>query len=395
MELDRKYIYNFPWTKEDNPGAWIEVTDICNLNCPGCFRKNGYEGHRPFDTIKKEIIQCKKMTNCKRISISGGEPLLYPQIKEVVRFIKEQNLDSIILTNGDYLTLETIRGLKEAGLNEFFIHVDNGQNRPDWQNKSEVEMNGLRQHYADMVHEIKGVKCGFNMTIRPSNFKELPEIIKWFRKNIDRLNHISFITLRGIPTEIANSMQFEGQKINLKNLPETVISSEEFNIQSNDVFNHLDCNLEDIVPAGYLKGTAIKESYKLIASVNIGSKNKIYGAIGPKTMKMFQEYNKKLTNKYEASVKNYGRLVFIMALFDKIVRKALKNYMKEVSSKPNSLFEKIYLQSIIIQQPFELINGKLNLCDGCMNLMPFKDEMINSCRYDEYRLLGGPIKYSS
>lgn len=395
MGLDRKNIYNFPWTKKDNPGAWIEVTDICNLNCPGCFRKNGYEGHRPLDTIKKEIIQCKKMTNCKRISISGGEPLLYPQIKEVVKFIKEQNLDSIILTNGDYLTLETIKELKEAGLYQFFIHVDNGQNRHGWQNKSEVELNELRQRYADMVHEIKGVKCGFNMTIRHSNFKELPEIIKWFRKNIDRLNHISFITLRGIPTEIANSMQFEGQKINLKNLPETVVSSEEFNIQSNDVFNNLESNLEDIVPAGYLKGTVIKESYKLIASVNIGSKNKIYGALGPKTMRIFQEYHKKLTNKYEASVKNFGKLVFIMALFDKIVRKALNNYMKEVASKPISLFEKIYLQSIIIQQPFELINGELNLCDGCMNLMPFKDEMINSCRYDEYRLFGGPIKYSS
>ena len=118
MELDRNNIYNFPWTKKDNPGAWIEVTDICNLNCPGCFRKNGYEGHRPLDTVKKEILQSKIMTNCRRISISGGEPLLYPHLKEVVRFIREQNLDSIILTNGDNLSFKTITELKEAGLNE-------------------------------------------------------------------------------------------------------------------------------------------------------------------------------------------------------------------------------------------------------------------------------------
>jgi hypothetical protein len=256
-------------------------------------------------------------------------------------------------------------------------------------------MNELRQHYTDMIYDVGKVKCGFNMTIRPSNLKELPDVIRWFRKNIDRLNHISFIVLRGIPTEIAKSMQFEGRKINLKNLPEAVASSEEFNIQSNDIFQNLDSNLQDIVPAGYLKGTAVKETYKLIASVNIGSKNKIYGAIGSKTMKMYQVFNKKLTNKYEASVKNYGKLVFIMALFDKTVRKALKSYVKEVVSRPYRLFEKIYLQSIIIQQPFELIGGKLNLCDGCMNLMPFEDKMINSCRYDEYRLLGGPIEYSS
>lgn len=394
MELNRKYMYNFPWTKKDNPGSWIEVTDICNLNCPGCFRKNGIEGHRPLDTIKKEILQCAKMTNCNRISISGGEPLLYPHIVEVVKFITEQNLESIILTNGDFLSPKIITELKEAGLDEFFIHVDNGQNRPGWKNKTEVEMNELRQQLADMVHDVGKVKCGFNMTIRHSNFGELPEIITWYRKNIDRLNHISFIALRGIPEEIAQSMQFEGQKIDLNSLPQAAVSSQEFNIQSNDIFHNLESKLNDVVPAGYLKGTAVEETYKLIASVNIGSKNKIYGSIGSKTMKFYQEYHRKFKKKYDASVKNFGKLVFIMALNDKMVRKALKNYLKEVATKPYLLFEKIYLQSIIIQQPFELIGKKLNLCDGCMNLMPFKDEMINSCRYDEYRLLGGPIEYS-
>jgi len=110
-------------------------------------------------------------------------------------------------------------------------------------------------------------------------------------------------------------------------------------------------------------------------------------------MEKFQVFNHKLRNKYEASVLNFGKLVFLMAFFDKIVRKTLRNYLKSVVKNPLRLFEKIYLQSLIIQQPFEIINGGLNLCDGCMNLMPHKGEMINSCRYDEYRLLGGPIEY--
>jgi hypothetical protein len=87
-------------------------------------------------------------------------------------------------------------------------------------------------------------------------------------------------------------------------------------------------------------------------------------------------------------------LIFFMAFFDREIRKALGNYLNAVIKDPSRLFEKIFVQSLVIQQPFEVIDGELNLCDGCINLMPYKGEMINSCRLDEYRLLGGPIKYS-
>ena len=393
MKPDRKYMYNFPWTRTDNPGAWIEVTDICNLVCPGCFRRNNVEGHKPLEIVKKEILQCVEMTNCSRISISGGEPLLYPHLKEVVAFITSLKLRSVILTNGQLLTPEIIRDLKDAGLFQFFIHVDNAQIRPGWTNKSEAEMNQLRQYYADMIKKAGKVKCGFNMTIRHSNFMEIPDIVRWFNSNIDKVNHLSLIVFRGVPASIADALQIKGNKVELNNLPDTFNTSEEFDITSNDVVRLLENNFDDVCPAAYLKGTLVKESFKLIAFSSIGSKRKIYGSVGAKTMEKFQVFNHKLRNKYEASVLNFGKLVFLMAFFDKIVRKTLRNYLKSVVKNPLRLFEKIYLQSLIIQQPFEIINGGLNLCDGCMNLMPHKGEMINSCRYDEYRLLGGPIEY--
>ncbi len=393
MEPDRKNMYNFPWTKTDNPGAWIEVTDICNLICPGCFRRNNFEGHRPLETIKREIMQCIEMTNCSRISISGGEPLLYPHLAEVVKFISSLKLRSVILTNGQLLTPDTIKKLADAGLFQFFIHVDNGQIRPGWTNKSEVELNQLRQYYTDMISNAANVKCGFNITIRHSNFHEIPEIVRWFHSNIHKVNHVSFIVFRGIPSPLSDFIQFKGEKIDLNSLPDAFNASEEFNITSNDIVNLLDENFEDVCPSAYLKGTLVKESFKLITLCSIGSKRQIYGSAGPRTMEKYQVLNHKFRNKYEASVLNFGKLVFVMAIFDRIVRKAFRNYLISVVKNPIRLFEKIYLQSLIVQQPFEIINGELNLCDGCMNLMPFKDEMINSCRYDEYRLLGGPIDY--
>jgi MoaA/NifB/PqqE/SkfB family radical SAM enzyme len=394
MLPDRNHMYNFPWTKTDNPGAWIEVTDICNLACPGCFRRNNFEGHRPLSEIKKEILQCREMTNCSRISISGGEPLLYPDIIEVVKFITSLKLKCIILTNGEPLTPDFTAKLRDAGLYQFFLHVDSGQNRPGWTNKTESEVNNLRQHYVDMIHKTGKIKSGFNMTIRHSNLEEVPDIVRWYRKNIDRVSHLSLIAFRGIPKDVAEAMSYNGHKITLETLPDAVKPDDEIDIPSTEILEKLRTCMDHVYPSAYLKGTTRPETFKLITINNIGSRRQIYGAIGEKTMKIYQDMYHKLHGKYDATVPVFGKLIFTMAFFDSEIRKTLGNYFREVIKNPSRLFEKIFVQSLVIQQPFELIDGELNLCDGCINLMPYKGEMINSCRLDEYRLLGGPVKYS-
>jgi hypothetical protein len=292
------------------------------------------------------------------------------------------------------LTPDFIAKLSEAGLFQFFLHVDSGQNRPGWTNKTEAEINNLRQYYVDMVHDTGKIKCGFNMTIRHSNLNEVPDIVRWYRANIDRVSHLSCIAFRGIPNDVANVMRFNGQKITLDSLPDAIKPDEEIDISSTDILEKLSSYLDYVYPSAYLKGTTRPETFKLITINNIGSRKQIYGAIGEKTMKMYQDLYYKLHHKYDATVPGFGKMVFFMAFFDKEIRNAFRNYSRIVIKNPSRLFEKIFVQSLVIQQPFEVIDGELNLCDGCINLMPYKGEMINSCRLDEYRLLGGPIKYS-
>ena len=387
-------MYNFPWTKTDNPGAWIEVTDICNISCPGCFRRNNFEGHRPVSVIRKEVLQCIEMTNCSRISISGGEPLLYPDIIDVVKFIVSQKVKCIILSNGELLTPDYIDRFNKAGLHQFFFHVDNAQNRPGWKNKTESEMNELRQYYVDMVHKNGKIGSGFNMTIRHSNLNDVPDIVRWFRANIDRVSHLSFIAFRGVPKGLANVLIVDGKKVQIDTLPDAVVPEEEINISSLDILGKLDSELDFVYPSAYLKGTTSPDTFKLITINNIGSRKQIYGAVGEKTMKIYQGLYHMFHHKYDSTVPQFGKLIFFMAFFDREVRKAHRNYLKAAFKHPVRIFEKMYVQSIVIQQPFEVIDGELNLCDGCINLMPYKGEMINSCRLDEYRLLGGPIQYN-
>jgi hypothetical protein len=387
-------MYRLPWSKTDNPGAWIEVTDICNFSCPGCFRKNNLEGHKPFEIIKKEVLQSKRMTNCSRICISGGEPLMHPDIVEIVRFIHDQRLKPIILSNGEFLSPELALKLRKAGLFQYYLHADNGQNRPGWENKTENEMNQLRQYYVDLVHETGGVKCGFNLTIRHSNLDQVQDIVSWYRKNIDRVSHLSLIAFRGIP-EFENINLFtDVQKDAIDILHDNIRQPEEINISSVDIFNKLSSHFNDITPSAYLPGTPVEDTFKLLTINLIGSKNKIYGSLGRRSIKLHQIMNHFIFNKFDATVPDPGRLIFLLSAFDKTLRKSLKEYCASILKNPVNLFNRIYLQSIVIQQPFEVIDGVANLCDGCVNLMPYKDKMINSCRLDEYRLFGGPLSYS-
>jgi hypothetical protein len=391
MNFKRSALFRFPWSQTDNPGAWIEVTDVCNFACPGCFRKNNVTGHRQLSEIKQEIDLCLKKLNCSRICISGGEPLLYPDILGVVKYIRSLGMKPIILTNGENLTPAMLTQLKKAGLYQFYLHVDSGQNRPGWENKPESAMNELRQQYADMIHKTGRIKCGYNLTIRRSNLDEVQDIVSWYRRNISKVNHLSLITCRGIPKLDNAVLYVNGGKIDSQLLAGNMAEPEEISITTVDIHDKLYRYFTDLYPAAYLNGTPDMDTFKYLVTVNIGTDQEIFGELGAKTVEIYQLLYHLVTGKYDATIPKPGRLVFFLLFFDKRLQRAFWKYLKYVVKNPLRIFKRAYVQALILQQPFEIINGHVNLCDGCINLMPFHGSLINSCRFDEYRLLGGPI----
>jgi len=393
MNFDRNKLFRFPWSATDNPGAWIEVTDVCNLDCPGCFRKKNVTGHRPFDEIKKEIQQCREQLNCSRICISGGEPLLYPEIIETVKYIASLKMKSILLTNGETLNIDLIRELRKAGLFQFYFHADSGQNRPGWIDKTEIEMNELRQQLIDMVHKVGKIKCGFNLTVRRSNMNQINDIVRWYRENYGKVNHLSLITYRAIPDDPSYDLLVDGRKIDKQMLTDCINSEHEINISTIDLHDELVREIADTYPAAYLNGTPKEDTFKYLITVNVGSKNRTFGEVGAKTVEIYQLLYHVFKGRYDAVIPDPGRAIFFMVFFDKRIRKAMKKYLISLLQNPLRLFTPVYVQALILQQPFEVIDGEPNLCDGCINLMPYQGKLINSCRFDEYRLLGGPLTF--
>ncbi len=59
------------------------------------------------------------------ITISGGEPLLHPDLDEIIRAVRSQGMITGLITNGYLLTADRIERLNRAGLDHMQISIDN------------------------------------------------------------------------------------------------------------------------------------------------------------------------------------------------------------------------------------------------------------------------------
>ena len=389
---DRKKMYKIPWSMFDNQGGWVEVTDQCNLHCDGCYR-NRIEGDRSFETICAEIIECQAKTHCDVMVVAGGEPLIYPQIVEVIRFIKSRKMKPLILSNGELLTRTLAKELKSAGLSRIHFHVDSRQQGEGWEGKDENELNVLRGHFADILHELKKIQCGFHVTVAQENIEQIPSIIEWVRANRQKVQHLSLIAFRAVKPQVGNGFYAGDKHISAKSMFSTYADNEAVEITTKDMFDNLRSHFPEYFPCAYINGTALPETNKYLFFVNIGSVKKSFGFLGAKSMELSQVFYHLINGKYLSYADNpaIGKKIFFLSLFDRQVRLAFFNFFKIFLKDPSALFQKTYIQSLILQQPIEFVKGEKNACDHCINPMVFGNKLINPCQLDEYRLFGEPV----
>jgi hypothetical protein len=375
----------------DNPIAWLEVTDVCNIHCEGCYRQH-LTGHKPLEQIKDEILFFKRWRNPDNVSIAGGEPLVHPQIMEIVAFIAENGMKPIVLTNAQALTPEVLRELKKAKAAGFTIHIDSHQNRPHWKGKTEAELNELRQHYADMIAAQDGMYLIFNSTVYPSTYHEIPDVVRWGQANIERVHGLVFITYRTATTDTHVARDAADREVDFGELSYISDHFDEKFVTSPEVYQLIKDRFPEYEASGYLGGSILHSSYKWLAGAVIGSKRKVYGSVGKETMELAQVGHHLFRGTYLAylSQARVGAKIFLLALWDKTVRQAARNWWQNVLRHPNWLFDDLHIQSIgIIQAPDLLPDGRADMCDSCPDMTVWDGRLINSCRMDEYRLFGG------
>lgn len=390
-------LYRLPWSMTDNPIGWVEITDICNIHCKGCYRLVLGEGHKPLEKIKEEILFMKKWRNCDGITLAGGEPILHPEIREIIRFIHENKMKSIVLTNGYGINEKLVKDLKELGVTGFSFHIDSTQTRPDKQKKqlkSEMELNDIRLRVAELLRKYK-MYAHFGITVTPQSLPEVPAFIQWAIDHMDMVNGISLIIYRGIPVTPGMEYYAGDKKINLgvDGLGYAVDEEgvKDIGITSKEVYSVIKEHFPGYEACAYLGGTADHTSYKwLIGNIMINDKGKVFGGYGKRAMEITQTYHHFSNGTYLVYPhKRIGKKVLLAALFDKQARKAAGNYFRYVLANPARLFRPLHVFGIgIVQAPDMMPDGRMNMCDDCPDMCVYEGKLVYSCRLDEYRQYG-------
>src|SRR5258708_11327690 len=87
----------------------------CNLACTYCNEFDDFSKPVPLEEMKKRLDALAEM-GTSIITISGGEPLMHPEIDEGIRQIPRRGMIAGLVTNGFYLNGDRIARCNEAGL---------------------------------------------------------------------------------------------------------------------------------------------------------------------------------------------------------------------------------------------------------------------------------------
>jgi MoaA/NifB/PqqE/SkfB family radical SAM enzyme len=142
----------------------LEITSWCNLACSFCWISKQIKQNLDLNKIKLCLASLGKATIFKPgIFITGGEPLLYPDFKELVTFLDQNQypftfVTNGLLLNGDWISLfNSLKYLKSIG-----ISINSCE----------------KSHQLKWLKNIKSKKIIIKTVITKLNKNDLPEIYK-------------------------------------------------------------------------------------------------------------------------------------------------------------------------------------------------------------------------
>jgi len=152
---EKNIIDNYP------PYLQIEPTSICNYRCVFCYqtdnifnkKTNGYMGHMSFDTFKKIIDQAEN--NIEFISIaSRGEPLICPDIGEMLKYTHGKFLNLKLNTNASLLDEKKSHAILQSGVRTLVFSADAAETKL----YSQLRVNGKLEKILKNIETFNSIK---------------------------------------------------------------------------------------------------------------------------------------------------------------------------------------------------------------------------------------------
>jgi hopanoid biosynthesis associated radical SAM protein HpnH len=153
----------------------LEPLHACNLTCTGCGRIREYSTSIKEKLSVEECLRSVDEAGAPIVSICGGEPMIYPQLGELVRKILQRRKHIYLCTNGMFIA-KRLREFRPTSRFFFNVHLDGLEETHD----KAVEREGVFQSAVEGIRAAK--KAGFQVCTNTTIYQEtdLGEIDRLF-----------------------------------------------------------------------------------------------------------------------------------------------------------------------------------------------------------------------
>ena len=164
------------------------ITNFCNLDCRHCYLEDKNTMHMDLGVLKDLAKQYSEL-NGNSIVISGGEPSLHPNIKEIIEYIHELGLKISFISNGNnYKNIVSYLDNDDT----YQISIDGNEFMHDWlrgMGSFETATSALEE--ADK----QGINKGFMFTVHEGNKFYVKHVIKkvFYKYNCDNMSLTNYI----------------------------------------------------------------------------------------------------------------------------------------------------------------------------------------------------------
>jgi MoaA/NifB/PqqE/SkfB family radical SAM enzyme len=149
------------------------VNDVCNANCQYCSFFNAVEDtSRKLLTLPqvKKLMRSAQELGVSMINLVGGEPLLHPDLPEIIASIDPDYSTTIMFTNGWKLQ-DHAKELKRAGLDSIYVSLDS--NSPE----EHDQIRGKQGLFNEAIKGIESAKklgfsVGISATLTPESYQQ-------------------------------------------------------------------------------------------------------------------------------------------------------------------------------------------------------------------------------
>jgi 12,18-didecarboxysiroheme deacetylase len=170
------------FARDKKPVAVWNVGRRCNLRCMHCYsrsRNQSYEGELTTSE-GKALLRDLAAFGVPVVLFSGGEPLMRPDIMELVGTARELGMRAVLSTNGTRIDRGVAEELKRLDLSYVGISFDGLEKVHD-------RFRGVPGAFKKAIDGLRncqsaGIKVGLRFTISRHNFREIPGIFDLLRE---------------------------------------------------------------------------------------------------------------------------------------------------------------------------------------------------------------------